>query len=132
MTDLNVENSIRLDKWLWAARFFKTRALATHAVQGGKVHINGDRTKPSRSVYAGDEISVTRGQQRMTVTVLSVSAQRGPALEAQKLYAETEASREKRELEAEQRRLLNNMIPQAQGRPTKRQRNQIRQFIRKD
>ncbi len=131
MTTHNTD-SIRLDKWLWAARFFKTRAVATHSVQGGKVHINGDRVKPSRSVYVGDVVSVTRGQQRMTVTVLCVSRRRGPAIEAQKLYAETEVSREKRELEIEQRRLLNNMIPQAQGRPTKRQRHKIRQFIRKD
>lgn len=122
----------RLDKWLWAARFFKTRSLASQAVSGGKVQVNAQRVKPSRSVKVGDELSIVRGQQHMTVIVRALSERRGPAPIAQGLYAETEQSRERRESEAEQRRILNSTLPRTAGRPDKHQRHSIRRLKGKD
>lgn len=121
----------RLDKWLWAARFFKTRALAAEAIQGGKVHLNGQRVKPARSVHVNDELEITRGLEHFVVTVLGLNEQRRPASEARELYLELEASKAKREHEAEQRRLVNHSIQHPQSKPDKRSRRMIRNFTGK-
>ncbi|MGH8363797.1 MAG: RNA-binding S4 domain-containing protein, partial [Gammaproteobacteria bacterium] len=94
---------MRLDKWLWAARFFKTRALATTAVSGGKVHVNGARAKPSHEPCIGDRLTITRGAERCEIIVQALAGRRGPAHEAQKLYEETAASLETRARHAELR-----------------------------
>lgn len=115
---------VRLDKWLWAARFYKTRALATEAVNGGRVHVNGQRVKPARDVRMGDEIEITRpGHSPLTVIVQGLSDRRGPATEAQGLYEETPESEAAREKD----RLMRKMAPPPPGaelgsRPTKRDR----------
>jgi ribosome-associated heat shock protein Hsp15 len=122
---------MRLDRWLWAARFFKTRSLACAAIRGGKIHVGGERVKPSRLVRDGDELEITRGPQSMTVIVKALHEQRRPAQEAQLLYVEIEASRRKRELEAEQRRLLKSSGLSPRQRPNKHERRQIRRFTGK-
>jgi len=119
---------VRIDKWLWAARFFKTRAMARAAIQGGKVQVNGVRTKPSRVLNAGDVVRVQRGVEVFTVTVTGISSHRGPASEAQKLYQEGEESRRQREALAEQRTLQRNAREDAGPRPDKRQRRAIVRF----
>jgi ribosome-associated heat shock protein Hsp15 len=127
------QHRVRLDKWLWAARFFKTRALATEAVQGGRVHLNGQRAKPSKDVRVGDELVITRpGAAPMTLHVSAVSDRRGPASEAQQLYEETAESTEARE----QDRLMRKMAPPPPGadlgaRPTKRDRRRLDQARRR-
>jgi ribosome-associated heat shock protein Hsp15 len=125
------ETALRVDKWLWAARFFKARALATEAVAGGKVHVNGDRCKPARKVHPGDVLTVQRGHETIEIEVLGINDRRRPAPEARLLYAETAASLARREAEAEQRRQLRS-DPAASRRPDKRERRHIRQFIRKE
>lgn len=119
------EHSVRLDRWLWAARFFKTRRLAIEAIQGGKVDIEGGRAKPGRSVAPGDRLTITKGEQRFEVIVRDVAEQRGPAKVAQTLYEETEASRERREHEAEQRRLAAASRPRPDHRPDRRDRRRL-------
>ena len=116
---------IRLDKWLWAARFFKTRALAAEAVEGGKVQVNGDRPKRARPVQVGDEIRVRLGPYQHTVTVRALSARRGPASEAAGLYEETAASRTAREALAIQLKSLHAAFGPDKGRPTKKDRRAI-------
>ncbi len=125
---------VRIDKWLWAARFFKTRSLATEAVAGGKVHMNGQRVKPAHPVRLGDELRIQRGGLTMTVLVAALSDQRRPAREAAALYQETEASQEARERGREERQLLRSIHDNARpvGRPSKRDRRLIRTFVRKD
>lgn len=123
--------SLRLDKWLWAARFFKTRALATEAVAGGKVHVNGDRCKPARKVHPGDRVTVQRGQELFDIEVRGINAQRRPATEAQQLYAETAESVARREEEAARRREQRDSARPGR-RPDKRERRHIRRFIRKE
>lgn len=123
---------VRLDKWLWAARFYKTRALATAAIAGGKVHVDGERVKPARQVNVGDTLEVVRGPLRMTVIVEALSERRGPAIVAQALYTETRESRERREREAEQRRMLDAAMPRHAGRPDKHERGRIRRMKGKD
>ena len=118
----------RIDKWLWAARFFKTRTMATEAVDGGKVHLNGNRAKPAKEIRAGDRIEITIGEDRWEVFVRTVAARRGPAPEARLLYEETEASRTARERQAEERRLRGPASEGLRGRPTKRDRRQIIRF----
>lgn len=118
----------RLDKWLWAARFFKTRALAAEAVNGGKVHVNGERAKPSRKVRLGDEMVLRQGYDEKQITVTGLSDKRGPARVAVTLYSESPQSIAKRESAAEQRRLLAAAEPKSEQRPSKKQRRQIHRF----
>ncbi len=126
------EGKVRIDKWLWAARFFKTRGLAAEAINGGHVHVNGNRVKPSRAVSEGDELRIQKGHVEMIVVVQALSDKRGPAPVAQTLYEETEASRVAREHQAEQRRLLSQSMHKPERRPDKRQRRRIIRFQRKD
>jgi len=128
----SVDSKVRLDKWLWAARFFKTRRLAVEAIDGGKVHLNGARIKPSRPVVVGDELRILRGAERFTVIVAALSDRRGPATEARKLYCETEESQQQRQVDAEQRRLLASSLPPSQHRPDKRERRKIIRFTRRE
>lgn len=121
---------VRLDKWLWAARFFKTRSLAATAINGGHVHLNGARAKPSRAPQPGDELRIRKGPVEFTVQVLALSGQRGPASVAQTLYEETEASRRQREQQGEQRRLMAAGAPGPERRPSKRDRRHIIRFRR--
>ena len=123
------QKKVRLDKWLWAARFFKTRALAGAAVTGGKVHLAGQRIKPSRSVKIDDCYEIHRGYERYQIIVTDLSERRGSAACAQKLYRETESSIEQRDREAEKRRLAMMQRPHSSSRPDKKQRRKIRQFI---
>ena len=116
---------IRLDKWLWAARFFKTRSLAATAVSGGKVHVNGARTKPARTVRIGDEVKVRRGPYEWIVIVCGLEKQRGPASEAQQQYEETEASKKAREALAMELRAQGFHGPRPEGRPSKKARREI-------
>lgn len=122
--------SVRLDKWLWAARFFKTRSLARAAVEGGKVHIDQARAKPARALRVGDRLEITRGEVRWEVVVEALSERRGPASAAQALYEETTASREQREQDAQRRRDARSATPDAPGRPTKRDRRQLERLKR--
>lgn len=117
---------LRIDKWLWAARFFKTRALASKAVDGGHVHVNGQRVKASRPVQVGDELAIKRSQTQSVVVIKELNEIRGPAKQAQQLYEETEESIQKRELQSQQRKLLNTSMPRSQGKPDKHQRREIR------
>ena len=113
---------MRLDKWLWAARFFKTRSLAQQAVAGGRVQLNGDRTKPAHEVKAGDSVVVRVHDWRWEVKVKALADRRGPAEEARKLYAETQASRAERERRMDLRRWGAEPAATLKGRPTKRDR----------
>lgn len=118
--------TLRIDKWLWAARFYKTRALAVDEIAKGRVLINEQAVKPAREVRPGDLVTLRQGPVTRTVTVRGLSGQRGPAPVAQQLYEETEASRLAREAAAEQRRLAAEpALSIEQGRPTKRDRRQI-------
>ena len=119
------DGRVRLDKWLWAARFFKTRALAAEAVEGGKVEVNGDRPKRARPVQVGDEVRIRLGPYEHTVSVLALSGKRGPAREAAGLYQETEASRAKREELSIQLKSLHAVFGPDKGRPTKKDRREI-------
>ncbi|CAG2143507.1 Heat shock protein 15 [Cupriavidus yeoncheonensis] len=119
---------LRIDKWLWCARFFKTRSLAAEAVERGKVTVNGQPCKNSREVRPGDMIVLEAHQQRWEVVVKGIAQARGPAPVAQTLYAETEASQARRQTEMEQRRFQPEPSSQLQGRPTKRDRRRIDDF----
>lgn len=121
------EEPIRLDKWLWAARFYKTRSVARNMVDGGKVHYNGQRTKPSKIVELGATITLRQGNEEKTVVIEKLSAQRRGAPEAQTLYKETEESVKKREFQAMQRK-LNAHNPSPDRRPDKKQRRDIIKF----
>ena len=122
------KNKIRLDKWLWAARFFKTRALANQAVIGGKVHRDGLRVKPALVVGIEDCYEILRGYDRLEIIVKGLSERRGSAQVALTLYQETENSRERRLREAQQRSLAAMQKPVSDRRPNKRERRKIRQF----
>jgi ribosome-associated heat shock protein Hsp15 len=115
----------RVDKWLWASRLLKTRALAIEAVRGGHVQVNGQRVKPSKEVRAGDRLELRIGQRRMTVDVLGCAERRGPASEAALLYSETEESRAARERAAAEARLAAPRPWAGGGRPTKRDRRRL-------
>jgi ribosome-associated heat shock protein Hsp15 len=121
-----VAEPVRIDKWLWAARFVKTRAVAAEAVRGGRVEVNGQRVKPSREVRPGDRIEMTLGTTRLSVDVRGTAVRRGPATEAALLYEETAESRAERERVAQLRRLAGpppSAVPG--GRPTKRDRRRF-------
>jgi ribosome-associated heat shock protein Hsp15 len=120
--------STRIDKWLWAARFFKTRALAIKACDLGRVLSNGARAKPSREVHAGDMLRIENERGPMEVEVLEVSEVRGPAPVAQKLYRETDASHEARLKLVEERKAMQQYAPLPTHRPSKRDRRRIIQF----
>ena len=116
----------RLDVWLWAVRFFKTRALAKQAIEGGKVEVNEAAGKPSRSVHVGDRLNVSRGEDRYEIEVTGVASRRGSAAVAQRCYRETDASRAAREAAAEQRRLAAAGYSKPATKPDKRARRLIR------
>lgn len=124
-------DNVRLDKWLWAARFFKTRQLAKKAIEGGKVHYDGARTKTSKSVELGALIRVPQGWDNLEVEVTALSAQRRGAPEARLLYRETSESMARREREAEARRLTNQAMQHPLKRPDKKQRREITRFQRR-
>lgn len=119
--------AVRLDKWLWAARFYRTRSIARNMIDGGKVHYNGQRSKPSKIVELGAEITLRQGHEEKTVLIEKISDQRRGAPEAQTLYTETEASLAKREENA-QRRKLHAHNPSPERRPDKKQRRDIIKF----
>lgn len=127
-----MKEKVRVDKWLWAARFFKTRGLASRAVSGGHVHLNGGRIKPSRPVQVGDRLRVKRGVEVFIVDILALSSRRGPAVVARTLYEETEESQLQRKAEREHRRLVHAPASRPERRPDKRDRRKIRQFLRKE
>lgn len=122
-----VTEPCRLDKWLWAARFFKTRNIAKEAIAGGKIHFQGERCKPSKCIKVGDELSIRIGYDIRTVIVKALSEVRRSAPEAQRLYEETADSINAREQAAAQRK-LGMLSIETEGRPTKKQRRQIHQF----
>ncbi len=119
---------VRIDKWLWAARFFKTRSRATEAVDGGKVQVNGDRAKPAKTVKPGDEVRVRLGPYEHILTVLGTAERRGSAPEAARLYAETDASRAAREKLHWQLTSAAPALDPDRGRPTKRDRRDLDRF----
>ena len=116
---------VRIDKWLWAARFFKSRALATEAVLGGRVHVNGVRVKPAREVRAGDRVEVTDGPLRRTLHVVALAERRGPASVAATLYEETPESVEARERLTRERKLARPLGADLGTRPTKQDRRRL-------
>ena len=120
-----IADSVRIDKWLWAARFFKSRSLATEAVERGKVRLNEERTKPAHSVRPGDLLNIDNGTTQWQVTVQVLAEVRGSATVAVSLYQETSASIERRQREAEQRRLHREPGTTLKGRPTKRDRRML-------
>ncbi|MGI9264486.1 MAG: RNA-binding S4 domain-containing protein [Gammaproteobacteria bacterium] len=125
------KKSVRLDRWLWAARFCKTRAIAKAVVTGGRVHVNGVRARPSRGVHIGDQMIVSRGEEQFDIVVSGLSTRRGPAAEAATLYQESEQSLDRREKLREQKRLERASLPERVGRPDKRDRKKIVRFTRK-
>lgn len=119
---------VRLDKWLWAARFYKTRSLAREMVEGGKVHYNGQRTKPSKIVEVGAILTLRQGSDQKTIKILAINEQRRPAQEAQLLYQETPESLDKREKIAEARKLNALTMPHPDRKPDKKERRNLIKF----
>jgi len=117
--------TVRVDKWLWAARFFKTRSVAATAVLGGRVHVNGERVKASKQVHEGDVLEISKGTERWEITVDRLADRRGPATAAQSLYTETADSREARERQALERRFTRALGADLGARPTKHARRQL-------
>ena len=124
-------DTIRLDKWLFAARFFKSRSLASEAVSGGKVHADGKRVKPSHRVREGEVLDIRRGREHYTVIVHRLSDKRGPASLAQQLYEETNDSAAQREIRRAEARMPGSAMPHPSRRPSKQERRQIIRFTRK-
>ena len=122
---------VRIDKWLWAARFFKTRSFAADAVTGGKIDVNGARAKPSRIMRLGDSLSIRRGPYESTVVVKGLAKVRGPASEAQLLYEETEESIRRRELTSAQLKLERPPEFDSPGRPSKKDRRAVLRFTKR-
>jgi ribosome-associated heat shock protein Hsp15 len=120
---------MRIDKWLWAARFYKTRSLASQAVDTGKVELNGARIKPAKEIRAGDRLDLRIGDYTWLLMVKELSDRRGPATQAALLYEEDSASRAKRLQMIADRKTLRHPAADAKGRPTKKQRRQIQRFI---
>ena len=131
MNEDGISAEIRIDKWLWAARFFKTRSLAAEAVTGGKVAVNGARAKSSRAVRPGDEINVRRGPYEWTVVVKDVAKLRGPAPLAQRLYEETDESLRRREAAIAQLKLERPPEFASAGRPSKKDHRAIARFTKR-
>ena len=127
---MTTAESVRLDQWLWAARFFKTRSLAAAAAQGGKVHVRGDRAKPARAIRVGDRLQIRRGPYEWVVTVKDLSTRRGPAREAVLLYEETEDSVRNRQ--AAQAQAQAAPFRERGGRPTKKDRRDRARFAHED
>ncbi len=123
--------SQRLDKWLWAARFFKTRPLAVEAINGGKVHVDGQRAKPGRSIRPGARLSIHKGELEWQIEVKAVSKQRRPASEAALLFVEDEASRLRRQAMVQERRDTRPSMRAERGRPTKRDRRRLAELTGK-
>ncbi len=121
---------MRLDKWLWAARFFKTRALATEAIKGGKVHVDGQRVKPSKEITPGSRIEITKEPYSWEITVVALNTQRRPAKEAALLYEESPESHARRQEEVARRRAEKSTLDHPPRRPDKKQRRQIHRFKR--
>jgi ribosome-associated heat shock protein Hsp15 len=122
------KNSVRIDKWLWAARFFKTRALASKACDIGRIRSNEIEAKPARDVHIGDMLRIRNEGGEFHIEVLQLSETRGPAAVAQTLYRETESSKEKRQREAAERKAMQQYAPLPERRPSKRDRRRIIQF----
>ena len=120
------DETVRLDKWLWAARFFKTRSMAHEAIEGGKVYVDNIRAKPSRSVSVGDELIITTQRGRFQIVVEQVSSQRGSGAIAAKMYRETDESKKQREEVAEMHRLARNASPEE--RPNSQDRRLLRRI----
>ncbi|MGB3210575.1 MAG: RNA-binding S4 domain-containing protein [Desulforhopalus sp.] len=129
--DANTE-AVRLDKWLWAARFFKTRSMAGKAINGGKVHVNGNRVKAARNVLVGDQLLITIGFNQFHITVLALAKFRRPAKEARLLYIESDESLKAREQQRDLRRMANAGFTAPAQKPSKRDRRKIKSFTRKD
>jgi ribosome-associated heat shock protein Hsp15 len=129
----NTHERVRIDKWLWAARFFKTRSLATEAVAGGKVEVNAERAKPAKLVQAGDEVRLRQGPYKYVLLVRGLAERRGPASVAASLYQERAESRAARERVAEQLKLgAAAWAFEEKGRPTKRDRRELDRFRGRD
>ncbi len=127
---MRMADVVRIDKWLWAARFFKTRSLAAQAVSGGKVQLNGLRVKPARTVKPGDELEIHKSGFEYQVRILCLSERRGPAAVAQALYQESEQSIRRREAVREQHRLVGASAPHPHHKPDKKARRQLRDMKR--
>ena len=119
------QTRVRIDKWLWAARFFKTRSLAKAAIEGGKVRVDGQRAKPSKEIEVGAELCVRQGWEEKTLVVTGISDQRRGAPEAALLYRETETSRVRREQQAAERRAARTAVRYPEQRPSKKQRRDL-------
>lgn len=124
----DINAGVRADKWLWAARFYKTRSLATVAINGGKVHLNGTRVKPAHKLTIDDQLTISKGLYTFAITVAGLSQRRGPAEVARTLYNESEESQQQRQQLQEQQRLLGKTAVRHEGRPDKRARRQIHRF----
>lgn len=126
-----MDKNIRIDKWLWTSRFFKTRPMATEAVNGGKVHLNGQRVKAGRSVIIGDVLAIVKNSEMYKVTITGINKTRRPAKEACLTYQESESSRLTREQEQQIKKLASASRPVPKRKPGKREREQLRQFKHK-
>ena len=134
MTEQPAPQKVRIDKWLWAARFYKTRALATAAINGGKIAVNHHRTKPSRQLKVGEQVTISKGPYKTTVKVINLSDKRGPAKIATTLYSETEESAQQRQQLSEQLKIERATTAnyEGKGRPSKRKRRHIIRFTNKN
>ena len=128
-TASNAIAKLRIDKWLWAARFYKTRSLAAAAIDAGHVHVNGERVKTSRAVHAGERVTIRKSGLVWDVEVLGVAERRGSATDAARMYLEPDASRAAREAEIARRRAVAATDPRFDGRPTKRDRRKLEDFL---
>lgn len=122
--------SVRLDKWLWAARFYKTRTLAQEAIEGGKVHLNGSRTKPGHAIQEGANLEIRVGLERYEVEVIALADKRGPASVARKLYLESEESKARRQQETMSRKAAAMATPTREGKPDRYQRRRIQKLLK--
>lgn len=128
MSSAHDQARVRLDRWLWAARFYKTRSLAKTAVDGGKVHLNGARTKPAKEIALGDQLTITRGEVEQTVRIMNVAERRGSATIAATLYEETPESVDTREQLRSERRMRAAGLTVPKSRPNKKQRRALREL----